>query len=583
MRKKKSFIATLNGDLGPAVSQQSKASLTFNHFTNLLGKANDRTQGINWAELGYVRHDLEELDVPFTTQEIEAVIKELPSEKASGPDGFIGCFYKKCWFVIKEDLVQALTFFYNNQTAKLGLVNTAHIVLLPKIQDAASLSDFRPISLINSTAKIITKILANRLAPHLDEIVSIAQNAFIRKRCIHDNFIYVQRVIQLLHKKKKPALFIKLDISKAFDSINWSFLLEVLDNLGFSTKWRDWIASLLGTATSTVLINGQPTKEIKHERGLRQGDPLSPMLFILAIDPLQRIIQMAADKGILSPVLPKAANLRCSLYADDAAIFAAPSSTEIDHLHKILEFFGRCSGLTINIAKTEIYPIRLATDVVIQLLQNFQGKVCTFPGKYLGLPLHIRRLRKIDVQPLLDKIGARISGWKGRFLTTAGRETLVKSVLSAQPIYHMTAFPELKWLVKKIDRLRRSFLWRGETPDKVYGGHSLVNWPTSCRPKPKGGLGILDLERFACALRLRWLWFQWRYKDRAWTGLDLPCDSKDRDLFAASTVVTIGNGQTASFWLSSWAHGRTLKSIAPTLFSKAKRKKTLRPGRSPGE
>jgi hypothetical protein len=159
---------------------------------------------------------------------------------------------------------------------------------------------------------------------------------------------------------------------------------------------------------------------IKHERGLRQGDPLSPMLFFLAIDPLQRIIKVAADKGILSPVLPKAANLRCSLYADDAAIFAAPINLEIEHLHRILNFFGGCSGLRTNISKTEIYPTRLANDTVTQLLQNFLGKVCNFMGKYLGLPLHVRRLRKIDVQPLLDKIGARILGWKGRFLTTAG-------------------------------------------------------------------------------------------------------------------------------------------------------------------
>lgn len=256
-----------------------------------------------------------------------------------------------------------------------------------------------------------------------------------------------------------------------------------------------------------VLVNGQPTNGIKHARGLRQGDPLSPLLFILAIDPLQRIIEMAAQKGVLKPVLPKTAQLRCSLYADDAAVFTDPSALKLQRLYKILTFFEECSGLKINIAKTEIYPIRLQEQVVSQLLQNFPGKVCKFPGKYLGLPLRIRKLRRIEVQPLIDKIGARLLGWKGKFLSTAGRETLVKTVLSSQPIYYMTAFPEQKWLIRKIDRIRRSFLWRGETPDKVYGGHSLVNWPTTCHPKIKGGLGILDLERFSRALRLRWLWF----------------------------------------------------------------------------
>jgi hypothetical protein len=137
----------------------------------------------------------------------------------------------------------------------------------------------------------------------------------------------------------------------------------------------------------------------------------------------------------------------------------------------------------------------------------------------------------------------------------------------------MTAFPEQKWLIRKIDRLRRSFLWRGETPDKVYGGHSLVNWPTTCLPKIKGGLGVLDLERFARALRLRWLWFQWKHKERAWNELDLPCDGRDRDLFAASTVVTIGDGKTARFWTSSWVEGMTPKNLAPTLFLKSRRKK----------
>jgi hypothetical protein len=185
-----------------------------------MGTTKARTRAINWNELNYARHDLDNLDAPFTVQEIEAVIKEMPREKAPGPDGFIGSFYKICWTIIKEDLVQAIMYFYSHRTSKLSKINEANIVLLPKTQDASSLSDYRPTSLINSVVKIITKILANRLAPHMNSLVSNAQNAFIKKRCIHDNFIYAQRVIQLLHKKKKPALFIKLDISKAFDSIN---------------------------------------------------------------------------------------------------------------------------------------------------------------------------------------------------------------------------------------------------------------------------------------------------------------------------------------------------------------------------
>ena len=133
------------------------------------------------------------------------------------------------------------------------------------------------------------------------------------------------------------------------------------------------------------------------------------------------------------------------------------------------------------------------------------------------------------------------------------------------------AFPEQKWLIRKIDRLRRSFLWRGETPDKVYGGHSIINWPTTCRPKAKGGLGVLDLERFARALRLRWLWYQWKHRDRAWNKLDLPVDDREKALFAASTVVTVGDGKLAR-WTSPWVGGRTPKAIAPTLFKKSKRK-----------
>ena len=145
-----------------------------------------------------------------------------------------------------------------------------------------------------------------------------------------------------------------------------------------------------------ILVNGRLTQNIPHVRGLRQGNPLSPLLFIIAIDPLQHIIEHAAQRGILHPVLPKATNLRCSLYADNEAIFANSNATELKNFHKILKFFGECSGLKINVQKTDIFLIRVEPDLIPSLIQNFPGKIGTFSGKYLGLPLHTMKLRKVE-------------------------------------------------------------------------------------------------------------------------------------------------------------------------------------------
>jgi hypothetical protein len=129
------------------------------------------------------------------------------------------------------------------------------------------------------------------------------------------------------------------------------------------------------------------------------------MLFILAIDPLHKLMELAATRGLLQPILPTAANLRCSLYANDAALFANPNKRELRHITQVLDFFGNCSGLRVNLNKTEIFPIRCDDTLINETLSDFPGRILKFPGKYLGLPLHIRKLRRVDVQPLLDKLG----------------------------------------------------------------------------------------------------------------------------------------------------------------------------------
>lgn len=416
----------------------------------------------------------------------------------------------------------------------------------------------------------MSKLLANRLAPYLQNLVSRAQSAFIKKRSIHDNFIYTQNIVKELHRAKIPSLFIKLDIAKAFDSVRWDYLLEVLRAMGFGHKWCNWISTLLATATTSVFLNGTRGKWFKHHTGLRQGDPLSPMLFILALEPLQHLFRVALAEGRIEELPLRSARFRMSLYADDAALFMNPKREEVTEVMHLLSTFGAASGLITNMTKSAVFPICCDNVDIAAVMTEFECPIKSFPCTYLGLPLHTRQLRRVDIQPLIDKVAARLPSWKGRFLNRAGRLTLVNSVLSSIPTYFLTVFPLQKWAIKQVDKIRRSFLWKG-TPE-ANGGHCLVQWSKVKRPKKLGGLGVLDLEMFSRALRLRWLWFQWTESDRPWVGGAIPVNEVDKQLFRACTRVQLGNGNTAQFWESCWLDGRAPRDIAPLLYRLAWRK-----------
>lgn len=181
-------------------------------------------------------------------------------------------------------------------------------------------------------AKLIAKVLSMQLADVIPQIISPAQSAFQKGKCIHDSYLYVQGCIKSLHKNNKPALLFKLDIEKAFDLISWDYLLELLQCLGFTVRWRDWISLLLSMASSSCLLNGDAGPAIIHRQGLRQGDPLLPLLLIIAIDPLHRLLTAAVNLGICTALPGRGTSMRISLYADDAMIFANPIREEVDSL-----------------------------------------------------------------------------------------------------------------------------------------------------------------------------------------------------------------------------------------------------------
>jgi len=324
-RKRKNFIAKLTTADGTVLTKhEEKEQNIFEFYTNLLGKNIDREVTVDLSELGMPYIALHELEAPFSEEEVWKTIRALPSDKAPGPDGFTGKFYKVCWQIIKLDIMAAISAVWSRKFANFELLNSAFVTLLPKKEDASNIKDFRPISLVHSFAKLVTKILANRLAGFLNQLISPNQSAFIKGRFILDNFMLVHQTTKFLHQQKQARILLKLDINKAFDSVSWPFLLEVLKQLGFGPIWCDIISGLLRTSSTQVLLNGSPGERIHHQRGLRQGDPLTPMLFILVMDVLCHLIKKVADEQMLQPLARRALQHRISLYADDVVLFLRP-------------------------------------------------------------------------------------------------------------------------------------------------------------------------------------------------------------------------------------------------------------------
>nr|CAD40947.1 OSJNBa0027G07.11 [Oryza sativa Japonica Group] len=201
----------------------------------------------------------------------------------------------------------------------------------------------------------------------------------------------------------------------------------------------------------------------------------------------------------------------------------------------------RCGGIELN-----------------EVLEGVPVVRVNFPIKYLGLPLALGRLRKVDLQPVFDKIFGRVASWRVKNMAAAGR-TMLESL-------------------EQLDKQRRRFLWAG-TGD-ITGGKCKVNLTKTCMPTSQGGLGVLNLDKFTRALRLRWLWHEWKDQTKPWVGLETPCDEIDRNLFAASTNITIGDGNTVRFWESAWIGGRRPKDLMPLVYTISKnRGKSLRQGK----
>jgi hypothetical protein len=296
--------------------------------------------------------DLRELEAVFTEEEVWDTIKEMQPDRAPGPDGFIEAFFQKAWPVIKHDIMAGILKLGVGDGRGFARLNRALITLIPRKHDAEFIGDFRPISLVHNFSKLFSKILANRMRKRMGEIISENQSAFIKSRCLHDNFVLVRQVARKINSRRKTGVLLKLDLSRAFDSISWAFLFEVLRKMGFGELFLKWIALLLYTANTKVVVNGVPGPRSQHARGLRQGDPTSPLLFVAGMEVIIGLVGKAVEESMYQNLARISALQRISVYADDVVLFLKPDNAELQATKEILTMFGEASGLKVNYRKT---------------------------------------------------------------------------------------------------------------------------------------------------------------------------------------------------------------------------------------
>ena len=249
-------------------------------------------------------------------------------------------------------------------------------------------------------------------------------------------------------------------------------------------------------------------------------------------------------------------------------IFVIPTERDLLAVKAALGIFRLASGLFSNLEKSTAVPLNCTETDIARLQAILACKLETFPCKYLGIPLSVYKLKRSEEQFLIDKVAARIPGWKGQLLNVAGRVALVKATLSAIPIHTSIALCLSPWAIQAIDKLRRAFIWAGA--NTVAGGKCKVAWVKVCRPKELGGLGISDLRRVGIALRVRWVW-----RDRIEGRRPATREQSALALFQAATVFSVGNGQSTYFWTDKWIKGSSIAMLAPNVYAAIRPMKKL--------
>ncbi|XP_022028823.1 uncharacterized protein LOC110929940 [Helianthus annuus] len=518
------------------------------------------------------------LTIEAVSKMVQDAVWACGSDRAPGPDGFSFKFIKRFWEQLKHKFGGVLNDFYERAFIERGC-NASFIALIPKVKNPQSVEEFRPISLIGVIYKIIAKILAFRLKKVIPSLVNPVQTAFVEGRSIFDGPLITSEIISWAKKSKKKMLIFKVDFEKAYDSVNWKFLLSNLKAMGFPSRWTKWVGACLKSSWASVLVSGSPTSEFKLERGLHQGDLLSPFLFILAMEALDVIMKRAVRRGVYSGVsTPNDGPCITHLcYADDVLFMGEWSESNVLNLNRILRCFSLCTGLKVNLKKSSLFGVGVEEEEVERMAGILNCKIGSMSFNFLGLTIGAIMKREKYWKIVIDKFNKKLSAWKAKSLSFVGRMVLAKAVMGALLNYFFSMYLAPEKVIKALDAIRRDFTW-----GRKAGKYKIrwIVWGKMTKPRQQGGFGLGDLRSANLALMAKWWWKYKTKPEELWTKVIKAIHDTNRcykimpikelGAIGISTteeiVAEVGTGNTVKFWLDNWCGGKSFKERYPALF-----------------
>ncbi|GJX75386.1 hypothetical protein Tco_0313981 [Tanacetum coccineum] len=506
-RISRSRIDVVTDTMGAVFHNDDVAKAFINHYEVFLcqpGITHD-FNAINLFSTYLTTNEALDMVRPISSQEIKEAMFSMGNDKSPGSDGFTAAFFKSSWDIIGSDVSRAVReFFINGRLLKE--LNHTIIALIPKVNSPARVNDYRSISCCNVLFKCISKIIANRIKESLKRLISPNQSAFVPGRSISDNILLTQEIMHNYHLDRGvPRCAFKVDIQKAYDTVDWDFLRKVLIGFGFHDRMVSWIMECVSTTSFSININGSLHGYFKGRRGLRQGDPLSPYIFTLVMEVLTLMLhrRVRESSNFTYHRYCSKLDLINLCFADDLFLFAHGDVNSAMVIKEALDEFKDASGLIPSMPKSTDYFCNVLNHTKLSILHFLPFEEGRIPVKYLGVPLVSSRLIFRDYKDLIEKVQNRINDWKNNSLSIAGRLQLIQSVMGSMHVFWASVFMLPSCVLLDIEQLMRGFLW---CQGSMRNGNSKVAWEVVCLPKDEGGLGIRRLEQFNKALMVSHIW-----------------------------------------------------------------------------